>query len=323
MKAITGGETDIDESFFNNDPKEIIVNGYAISNCDSGVSEGNEACVHHTKDGFIASSDIASGGPNSNPKNFTHLKGYVYFSADDTSLGEELWAVNLSTMNFFLVADLESGGTGSNPDNFVVHNGKLYFTANIAGDKLCEISSPTDTPTCISLIAAIGNIHDLTSIAGGLYFCNGGNSFFVHKLNTSDGTSTVVNGGDNVQCFSTSIVTDGDFLYYLGGSDLKKHDIVTNSNQVLHNAGTPVVYGLAGDVLVYSNSSVIEYVTTSGNHSVPTGNTFSFPNGDRTIDSIGEHILFTGRDGSMDQIYVVDTKENDFYQLTNFTTSEN
>jgi ELWxxDGT repeat protein len=39
--------------------------------------------------------DIAPGAASSDPSEFTAVKGYVFFTADDGRTGEELWAAPL------------------------------------------------------------------------------------------------------------------------------------------------------------------------------------------------------------------------------------
>jgi len=70
-----------------------------------------------------------NSGSGSNPNDIVELNGYVYFSADDGSSGEELWRSDGTLTGTTIVADINTGFVGSAIANMVVMNGAIYFTA--------------------------------------------------------------------------------------------------------------------------------------------------------------------------------------------------
>jgi len=58
------------------------------------------------------------------------LDGVLYFAADDTVSGKELWRTDGTREGTFLAADIVPGYAGSDPDGLVVAGNRLYFRAN-------------------------------------------------------------------------------------------------------------------------------------------------------------------------------------------------
>ena len=71
--------------------------------------------------------EIVSGSGSSYPAYFTGFDGAVYFAAEDSANGEELWKFDGTEVS--IVEDIYAGGTSSSPDDFVVFDGSLYFQA--------------------------------------------------------------------------------------------------------------------------------------------------------------------------------------------------
>ena len=78
--------------------------------------------------------DINSGVGNSNPGSYTKILvgDTVYFSANDGSTGDELWAHNTSNGTTWQVANIRPSSSSSNPGSNMMHviNGVLYFNAH-------------------------------------------------------------------------------------------------------------------------------------------------------------------------------------------------
>ncbi len=77
-----------------------------------------------------ALADIQPGTVGSNPSEFVEFGGFLYFAADDPSLGRELFRTDGSAANTALFADLNPGAAASNPTELTVVNGELYFQAD-------------------------------------------------------------------------------------------------------------------------------------------------------------------------------------------------
>ena len=81
------------------------------------------------------------------------LDGVLYFAADDTVSGRELWRTDGTREGTFLVADIVPGYAGSDPADLTVAAGRLYFSlytdglwvsdGTSSGTRLRVISRPT------------------------------------------------------------------------------------------------------------------------------------------------------------------------------------
>jgi ELWxxDGT repeat protein len=56
------------------------------------------------------------------------INGYIYFGADNGTVGRELWATDGTSSGTFLVSDIWQGINGSSPWGFHIFNGNLYYT---------------------------------------------------------------------------------------------------------------------------------------------------------------------------------------------------
>ena len=58
------------------------------------------------------------------------MNGYLYFTANEPSIGIELWRTNGTLAGTELVKDIKAGSGSSNPSNLFVYKGALYFQAD-------------------------------------------------------------------------------------------------------------------------------------------------------------------------------------------------
>src|SRR5438309_6535137 len=74
----------------------------------------------------------------SNPASIVEMNGALYFSANTTATGVELWKSDGTSSGTVLVRDIRPGGASSNPTSLVNVNGTLFFVANngISGPEL-------------------------------------------------------------------------------------------------------------------------------------------------------------------------------------------
>ena len=74
--------------------------------------------------------DIRKGVASSNPSSLTLINDKLYFAADDSLHGNELWVSSGTggTTNFLV--DVNPGTAASNPQNLIYFKGALFFTAN-------------------------------------------------------------------------------------------------------------------------------------------------------------------------------------------------
>src|SRR5262249_10870484 len=87
--------------------------------------------------GTVPLRNINPGAAGSNPNNFTIVGSNLYFTADDTTHGRELWVtdgIDGTDAHTHLVADinpiLTGSARGSDPSSLVNVNGTLYFAAS-------------------------------------------------------------------------------------------------------------------------------------------------------------------------------------------------
>ncbi|MEH2196632.1 ELWxxDGT repeat protein, partial [Nostoc sp.] len=87
-------------------------------------------------------------------QNLTNINGTLYFSATDSSGGNELWKSDGTETGTIRVKDIFSGTASSNPNNLTYVNGKLYFFADNGntGQELFKLDL-NNTPTDLSLSA--------------------------------------------------------------------------------------------------------------------------------------------------------------------------
>ncbi len=80
-----------------------------------------------TASGTVIVSSIAAGTASSSPQNLTAIGSTVYFSAQTSEKGRELYSSDGTTTQ--LVKDIVLGTGSSNPREFVSANGSVYFLA--------------------------------------------------------------------------------------------------------------------------------------------------------------------------------------------------
>ena len=72
----------------------------------------------------------ANSDPMNQPKGFTPFRGYMYFAADNSGSGRELWRTDGTPGGTEMVKDINPGEGGSDPDELTVSGDYLFFTAS-------------------------------------------------------------------------------------------------------------------------------------------------------------------------------------------------
>lgn len=156
--------------------------------------------------------DISPGGggnnaPSSQPFAFTFMNGWIYFNADDGSLGHgrEIWRTD-GAGTTERVTDIFVGPTsGVQSNQMIVFNNELYFAAQDSAANGFELWKTTGTPGNATLVKnlapdmnASGTPVLFEVIDGTLYFVAYHNNTDKHSLWKTDGTgpNTVLITGD-------------------------------------------------------------------------------------------------------------------------------
>ncbi|HEX5154835.1 MAG TPA: T9SS type A sorting domain-containing protein [Parafilimonas sp.] len=86
--------------------------------------------------------DIKHGKASSFPQYLILAENKLFFSAEDSLHGEELWVSGGTRNTTRLLLDLNPGTAGSSPQNLIYMNGSMYFTANdgISGKELWKLN---------------------------------------------------------------------------------------------------------------------------------------------------------------------------------------
>jgi ELWxxDGT repeat protein len=90
--------------------------------------------------------DIASGSTGSTPQNLTLIGGTVFFSADDSTNGRELWKIDPPYTDAVPVENINPLGASSNPSDLTAVGNTLFFNANDGthGEELWKSTPPYD-----------------------------------------------------------------------------------------------------------------------------------------------------------------------------------
>ncbi|MDR3575436.1 MAG: sortase [Anaerolineaceae bacterium] len=167
-------------------------------------------------------------GASSNPQYLTSIGQTLFFSANDGSVGTELWKSSppyndtendADIFNTVLVHDIYKGGNSSNPAEMTPLGSTLYFSANdgVYGRELWQ-SVPPYNPASTTIVADIyrggsSNPHDLTVVGPTLFFVATDNTHgtelwkFGNSFSAINGIGTAVYGSLPGTGFAPGVVT--------------------------------------------------------------------------------------------------------------------
>ena len=180
------------------------------------------------------------------PDNMIEMGGFVYFSADNGSIGSELWRSDGTKNGTTLVMDINSGSTGSAITNMVKMNNAIYFTANNGfssnGTELW-MSDGTTTQMVKDINSGTGSSSpsELYVFDNTLYFSAYSGTSYGRELWKSDGTAN--NASQVMDIYPNGSGSDpanlygfNDYVYFSAknadGNELWKTD-GTTTTQVL------------------------------------------------------------------------------------------
>lgn len=136
--------------------------------------------------------DINPGGGGSIPTNLTVIGTVAYFSANNGTLGPELWRTDGTTSGTVLIKDINPGKPGSTPGHFTACGNKVFFSATTvtSGEELYVIEG-----TAVRLVKDIwpginsSGIKEITAVGNYVYFV-ANNGTIGSELWKSDGITT-------------------------------------------------------------------------------------------------------------------------------------
>jgi len=184
------------------DPLNLInvLNGTLMFIADDGINGAALWKSDGTATGTVMVKDI---NPNTNANEvnshslyaryFTNFNDTLYFSANDSVHGSELWKSDGTTNGTVLVSDITSGIAGSYPFSFFAFNNKLYFTTVLSNgnNTLTGLWKTDGTTSGTSLFKPFVVFDNVTNVNGTLYFsANDGTGISGTELWKSDGTIT-------------------------------------------------------------------------------------------------------------------------------------
>ncbi|MCG8602780.1 MAG: hypothetical protein MI807_21730 [Verrucomicrobiales bacterium] len=168
------------------------------------------------------------GDESSAPSHFTTEGETLFFTAEDSNSGRELWKIESPSEDPILVSDINPGLSSSNPDQIAVINNLIVFTADDGthGEELW-VSNGTSEGTL--LLADIANGIEtsnprIEATTGSLLFFVAENSTYGEELWVTDGTPA-----------NTRLVKD----IYPGANSSQPGNIVEWNDEIYFGAWSP------------------------------------------------------------------------------------
>lgn len=239
------------------------------------VTDGTEAGTNLFAEINPSTSNTLAAG--SNPRHFQVYDGYLYFAADNGTIGEELYRTDGTTVE--LVADIfpnnlnPAFGKSSSPNGFYIYNNDLYFSANVYDVGLNQILGRElfryNTTEGIVFIKDIfpGNLNGSLSYVRNYFFelnnelhfaaCDGSNGTSIYEIYKTDGTAS-----GTVKAVDYSAL--GNTSFSSGLIDNKQYAII--NNRMYFNHGSQQIWVTDG------TNSETQQLTNTGMPNVPVSN---------------------------------------------------
>ena len=243
--------------FFNYEDKVYFVAYDTIHGAEFWVTDG-------TTDGTVLLKDILPGKTGSYKYgniSFIVFDGYLYFNANDSIHGYELWRTDGTTNGTTMVEDLYPGEISAYPYQFTISNDKLYFVAETLDhgrEIYCKASSSQNSIIVKDIVQGPESSYPsyLDEYNGFLYFKadDGTNGY---ELWVSDGTSAGTYkispvGSSNYDPLEEfwGFTFYQDYVYFMANYD--EHGAELHKLEVLTSIDEPLIHSIS-DFQLYPN----------------------------------------------------------------------
>ncbi|XGV98850.1 MAG: Ig-like domain-containing protein [Leptolyngbya sp. BL-A-14] len=151
---------------------------------------------------------------SSNPTNLTAIGNTLYFTANNSVRGTELWKADLTgATSPTIVKDIRSGSSSSNPRNLVNFNGTLYFEADDGSGLVLWKTDGTSANTVKVELPASYSQPGLIVAAGNTLFFTAGNGTQLWRLSAT-GTQTSLLQDIGTGAGIANLVAIGNTLFF-------------------------------------------------------------------------------------------------------------
>ncbi|MEW6498305.1 MAG: ELWxxDGT repeat protein, partial [Cyanobacteriota bacterium] len=236
---------DINPGVNSSDPSNLTaLNGTLYFSANDG-SLGRELWKSDEANGTALVQDINPGSGSAfsfyTQPHFAAVGNTLYFSADNGSVGTELWKSDGTPNGTQLVRDINPGMESSDLSNLTAFNGTLYFSAN-NGSVGQELWKSDGTPNGTQLVGDINpivrssNPSNLIALNGRLYFRAKDNSSGIELWSSNGVASPDILGSLSVTSTSATNLTANSTIV-VDRINLTSRNITLNGN--LSTSGTP------------------------------------------------------------------------------------
>jgi len=225
-----------------------------------GAQTGSGTVSINVSSGAALVANLSPGATSSSPTNLSAVGNLLYFAANDSITGSELWQSDgTSTATATTrVADINPTGSSSTPGNFTVVGNTVYFTAtnSSTGKELWKTDLAGTSATLVNdlrLGVATSNPSSLVNFNNTLFFqANDGTGIAIFKIDSSGNPVKLVASPSYTVPANLTVV--GNTLYFTAN----------NATQLWKTDGTDGNTVLVRD-LGSSPSAQIQQLTAVGN----------------------------------------------------------
>ena len=294
--------------------------------------------------------DIRVGTANGSPANLTVFNSKIYFSANNGTVGIELWITDGTESGTTLVKDIRVGSstTSSAPFNLFTFKNKFYFTANDGASELWTSDGTEGGTTKVDLMPAIsGEAPQRFVELGGLaYFTVGAQpgtgAETTNKLVQWDGGDTSTNPAVRVANTDSSgayesilndmVAYNNKLFMYMNystddvtiGTELYEYDPATDTFTLIKDitgddANSSISnFKVVGNELYFEALNVLWKTdgTNSGTVAVTKAASLS---GVNSLFEWNGKLYFEGDEGAGDQLYVYDPVGDTITNISNIS----